>query len=114
MNKKITLLVASQLVTMVGINAQSTTKTGVINMQQRLIDKNNVAFKEGNSPFVLPQTPAADLKLNAVNSTTLIFNAFSGSGNVYGLLSNAAKPLQYNDNINTVSFIQRKVRHLCW
>ena len=108
MNKKITLLVAAQLATIAGINAQTTAKTSVINMQQRLMQKNNVAFKEGNTPFVLPQTPAADLKLNAVNSTTLIFNAFSGSGNVYGLLSNAAKPLQYNDNINTVSFIQRK------
>ena len=101
MTKFFTLTLATSLASFSTFQAQ----TSIINMQKRLTQKNKSAVSETINPT--KQSTPLVLKEAAV-TTTLIFNAFSGSSNVYGLLSNAAKPLQYNDNINTVSFIQRK------
>ena len=95
------LTLATSLATFTAINAQ----TSIINMQKRLADKNKLAINETVKPT--KQSTPLVLKEAAV-TTTLIFNAFSGSANVYGLLSNASKPLQYSDNLNTISYVQRK------
>lgn len=100
MTKFLTLTLAA-ITTLNIANAQ----TGIINMQKRLAAKNKTAVNE--PIFPVTQNPATTLKESAI-STTLTFNPFSGCSNVYGLLSNAAKPLQYNNELNTVSFIQRK------
>ncbi len=98
MNKLNTLITIGGFIT-----ATVTAQTSIINMQKRLAEKNKISepqnINKQYTPLVLKE---------AALTTTLIFNAFSGSSNVYGLLSNAAKPLQYNDNLNAVSFIQRK------
>ncbi len=100
MNKLFTLVAVS------GFAASTiTAQTSIINMQKRLAEKN----KPANNEKITPTKQNLPLALkDAAVTTTLIFNAFSGSANVYGLLSNASKPLQYNDNINAISYIQRK------
>lgn len=95
------LTLATTIASITSVNGQ----TSIINMQKRLAEKNRSAINENIKP-TKQNTPLV-LKEAAV-TTTVNFNPFSGSSNVYGLLSNAAKPLQYDDNINTVSFIHRK------
>lgn len=47
--------------------------------------------------------------LGAANKTNAItWTNFSNSENIFGVLISSSKPLQYNDELNTVSFIQRR------
>lgn len=50
-----------------------------------------------------PVNGANQAKSNAVNWVVI-----GGSSNVYGVLESDAKPLQYNDELNAISFIHRK------
>lgn len=91
--------------------AQNNAKiTGVVNMKQKLDSKNRITIEKENAS---EKKSAAQKNANVVasekgNESVLNFNSFSSSVNIYGVLSSYSKPLHYNDNINTVSFIQRK------
>lgn len=89
-----------------GSSAQDRLKrTSVINMQAKIAAKNKVAF-EKEKHAVTTSSPA-NVSVNK-SSAAPGFNAFSNSLNIYGLTINASKPLQYNNDINTVAFIHRR------
>lgn len=91
--------------------AQNNSKiTGVVNMKEKMdaknrisIDKDNASQKKGGSQI---SSNHSITEKGAASVTS--FTSFSSSSNIYGVLSSYSKPLHYNDNINTVSFIQRK------
>lgn len=58
------------------------------------------------APIANPTQPSVVAKTTA--STSIVWNAISGSMNIFGVLTTDQKPLQYNDELNTVSFIHRK------
>lgn len=57
-----------------------------------------------NQPVKAQIAPSSSAKTSAVNTWT----NFSSSSNIYGVLISYCKPLQYNDELNAVSFIHRK------
>jgi len=79
-------------------------RTSVINMQAKIAAKNKAALEKEK------KSSANNLPSTALNksSNAAGFNAFSNSTNIYGVTINAAKPLQYNNDINVVSFIHRR------
>jgi hypothetical protein len=92
-------------------NAQNNSKiTGVVNMKEKMdaknrisIDKDKASQKKGGSQI---SSNHSITEKGAASVTS--FTSFSSSFNIYGVLSSYSKPLHYNDNINAVSFIQRK------
>lgn len=92
-------------------SAQNNAKRiGVANMKEKLAAKNHISVDKENASLlknrVNKNTNLSPLK-NGSSSVTS-FSSFSSSFNIYGVLTNAEKPLHYNDNVNAVSFIQRK------
>ena len=92
--------------------AQNNARIGMSDMkakmairQQMTINKDRVASTKGKvkSATAVPLSLQAG-KLSSVTS----FTSFSSSSNIYGVTLNTLKPLQYNDNVNVVSFIQRR------
>lgn len=67
------------------------------------IDKDNASQKKAGL-----QTTSNHSIAEKGAASVSSFTSFSSSFNIYGVLSSYSKPLHYNDNINTVSFIQRK------
>lgn len=67
------------------------------------IDKDNASQKKAGS-----QTSSNHSIAEKGAASVSSFTSFSSSFNIYGVLSSYSKPLHYNYNINTVSFIQRK------
>ncbi|MDP3556219.1 MAG: T9SS type A sorting domain-containing protein [Bacteroidota bacterium] len=92
-------------------SAQNTAKiSGVSNLKEKLAAKNQISFEKEKASASktnnqIPNNPSASQKGNL---SVTNFTAFSSSANIYGVLTNASKPLHYNDNLNAVSFIQRK------
>jgi hypothetical protein len=80
-------------------------RTSVINMQAKIAAKNKVALEKATYAGAVntPATSSANKSTNVAG-----FNAISNSSNIYGVTINAAKPLQYNNDINVVSFIHRR------
>ncbi|MBL7912250.1 MAG: T9SS type A sorting domain-containing protein [Bacteroidia bacterium] len=92
-------------------NAQERAKaTSVINMQQRLANKNKSALEKDrlnvNKAGVANNPIPGPVQMSSSSVTS--FNPFSASANIYGVTINAERPLHYNDNVNVVSFIHRK------
>jgi hypothetical protein len=58
------------------------------------------------------QGPQMDLSQSQKSSSAILapanWNAFTGSMNIYGNLVSYSRPLNYNDNVQAVSFIHRK------
>lgn len=78
-------------------------------MKDKLAAKNKQASAKEKSVVIKPVTKVAATAVQEKNTSNVTsFTGFSTSYNIYGVTSSYAKPLQYNDNINTVSFIQRK------
>ncbi len=108
MNKLITSILTLGVLS---FTAQNNSKiTGVVNMKEKLdaknrisIDKDNASQKKAGS-HISSNHSITEKGAASVSS----FTSFSSSSNIYGVLSSYSKPLHYNDNINTVSFIQRK------
>ena len=64
-------------------------------------------------PNILPSynvnpAPEPEQSISAVNSTTISWKLLCGSMNCYGQLVSNTRPLQYNPDVNAVSFIHRK------
>lgn len=69
----------------------------------------SVALKQPASQDQLAaQGPAIQLKTSAAATSSINWQLLCGSMNVYGQLVSQSRPLQYNDNVNTVSVIHRK------
>lgn len=92
---------------------------GIVNMAEKLASKFNVAFSEDISGSnMAKQGPDKTVVSsdNSVNSSdaasspiiSSVFTRLSGSMNLLGMIVSSSKPLHYNNEINTVAFIQRK------
>ncbi|MBL7919179.1 MAG: T9SS type A sorting domain-containing protein [Bacteroidia bacterium] len=80
-------------------------RASVINMQAKIAAKNKAAFEK--EKYAKAVNSPAGLTANK-SAAAPGFNSFSNSSNIYGVTINAAKPLQYNNDINVVSFIHRR------
>ncbi len=96
-------------------NGSKPKPSGVINMSQKLASKfiteptepvaaANKQITVANNPVVAPQEASSSVAA----PTTIGWKLISGMANVYGVLVGQTRPLQYNDNVNAVSFIHRK------
>ncbi len=92
--------------------AQNAARTGVSDMKAKMaIRKQMVVDKDKASAIRGKEKPAgatATVLQNGKLSSITNFTSFSTSSNIYGVTLNTEKPLQYNDNVNVVSFVQRR------
>lgn len=78
----------------------------------QMINSNNRAVEA--TPFQAPAQSNAQLRAASTatapspTNLTTVWNAYTGSENVYGVLVSSSKPLQYNDELGRVSFVHRK------
>ncbi|MDI9339662.1 MAG: T9SS type A sorting domain-containing protein [Sediminibacterium sp.] len=114
MNKH--LLLGSALLAAISAYPQNGRKpkpTGITNMAERLATRFNVIDEEtpSNVTTVKNETASnseAAVTSNAKSSAAVTVTRLSGSMNIFGMLVSQSKPLQWNDNVNAVSFIHRK------
>ncbi len=83
-------------------------------MSQRLESLNRADHSKTTVPVsteVIPQVQAPEANLRASNTNNVgpvNWNRFTGSMNMYGVLLSESKPLQYDDELNAVTFVHRK------
>ncbi|MEO6303134.1 MAG: hypothetical protein ABIP51_08165, partial [Bacteroidia bacterium] len=73
-------------------------------------ENSNANYKPAKQgPVQNPSDPTPEEIAAAVTMppSTINWKLLCGSANVYGMLVNQSRPLQYNDNLNTVTFIHR-------
>ncbi len=121
------LLLGSALVAAISAfpqNASLKQEPRVVNMAEKIAQKfaarnamvenaSTASSNSGSSQITaLPQTNEPQAGLRASSTSTVpvytTWNAFTGSMNIYGVLVADSRPLQYNDELNTVSFVHRK------
>lgn len=112
------VLLASMLVVGVGVYAQNgkirPTNARPVNMAEREAKK--IFMSEENAPktngqrhsSVRPNNLRNKSNSNVPHIATVSATRFSGSMNAYGLLTSNQKPLQYNSDIDIVTFVHRK------
>ncbi|MBA3680776.1 MAG: T9SS type A sorting domain-containing protein [Bacteroidetes bacterium] len=62
-------------------------------------------LKEVTGPIL---NPTESERSASLPPSTINWNLLTGSMNIYGMLLSETQPLQYNDNVNAVSYIHRK------
>jgi hypothetical protein len=75
------------------------------------IEPTNGAFqglKQVPGPILNPASEPEQSSSAALPPSTIGWKLLTGSMNIYGMLVSQSQPLQYNDNVNAVSFIHRK------
>jgi len=75
------------------------------------INEDQVSASSTSSPITNSgeeQSSSENYRTGSVATFTSNWRSFTGSINAYGVLYSSSKPLQYNDELNTVSFIHRK------
>ncbi len=112
------LLFGSALLAAVAVNAQTNKARPFISTKDPSKLSGNAAlspsldgptFVDENFYIIKPGQEVSTMeKSNSVLTPTVTWNRISGSMNIYGMLVSESKPLQYNPNINAVSFIHRK------
>ncbi|MEI8137057.1 MAG: hypothetical protein WCH21_07025, partial [Bacteroidota bacterium] len=105
------IITTSLTLCILSFNAQNNAKrTGVVNMKEKLAAKNQLSVDKVNASKQksAPQSNISTTPSQKGAASVSSFSAFSSSYNIYGVTSSYAKPLQYNDNLNAVSFIQRR------
>ena len=91
--------------------------SGTINMVQKIASKfanepteATTTAKQNTNPVANVTNPVVEPQQASTNvsATNIGWKLLTGSQNVYGMLVSASHPLQYNDNLNAVSFVHRK------
>lgn len=72
------------------------------NQKRSGVENENPVSTVSASKESIPQMAAGTM------SSSVNWQKFAGSSNIFGVLVSSSKPLQYNDNLNAVSFIHRK------
>lgn len=67
----------------------------------------NMSSNQANQPSQA-EGPATGAKPSNTNSFVTTWNSFTGSMNVNGVLVSSSAPLNYNEDLNAVSFVHRK------
>lgn len=83
-------------------------RAGVLSSKYLMVsnNRNPVENTPGISNIVKPVGPQNQFQRSTTSSATWF--PLSGSMNIYGVLVGASKPLQYNDDLDAVSFVHRK------
>lgn len=108
------VLVASMLIAGAGLYAQNgkivPSNATPINMAERELKK--LSIQEQHAPVATPHhatpPPKTQRKGGTQQVAAVSATRFSGSMNVYGVLTSNQKPLQYNSDIDIVTFTHRK------
>lgn len=89
--------------------------TKMVDLAQKVARKYQATERptETASPFQAPSSTAktslaANTTTASLTSTITVWNNFTGSENIYGMLVSNSKPIQYNDELGRISFIHRK------
>lgn len=111
--KKQLLLGASLLITIASNSQTKFQPTGKIDFAEKMLKKEQFLMRaEPISPQNAVITPSNDESSASQSANTSqpinTWGVIGGSRNIYGLLVSQQRPLQYNDNLNAVSFIHRK------
>lgn len=111
------LLLSSALLISAAAISQNNNKvkpSGIVNLAEKLASKYAISAVEPQSAAKLNINPsttnqsAKDAEVANTTATSISWKLIAGSMNVYGMVLSQTKPLQYNDNVNAVSFIHRK------
>jgi hypothetical protein len=111
------LLLGSALLAVISAFPQTSRTTkpaGIVDMT-KIIAAKYAAEPEGSvSPKLKPVIGATENSsspgemVSSMPPSTINWKLVAGSMNIYGMLVSQSRPLQYNDNLNAVSFIHRK------
>jgi hypothetical protein len=107
---KTNLLLGSFFLVALGSLSQNSKKihpTGLLNTQLIASTKyGNEVVKKASKPT--PYKPLSIPEKSRAKTSTVNWTNISSSMNIYGVLISYSKPLQWNDELNAVSFIHRK------
>ncbi|HQQ94700.1 MAG TPA: T9SS type A sorting domain-containing protein [Bacteroidia bacterium] len=85
---------------------QKAAKTAYFNLKE---NQSPGAVKKLVGPEYQPaQNTVSNEKTASTNASSIHWDLLCGSMNTYGMLVSQSRPLQYNDNVNAVSFLHRK------
>ncbi|PBQ31644.1 hypothetical protein CNR22_07640 [Sphingobacteriaceae bacterium] len=107
------LLLASALLITFSAFSQTPKKT---RPARHLVDVSTIMnYKYGASESAIPINSNGASHANLTrgskkNSSAIVWNSFTSSMNIYGSSNSYVKPLQWNDELNAVTFIHRKSR----
>ncbi|MES2680427.1 MAG: T9SS type A sorting domain-containing protein [Bacteroidota bacterium] len=112
------LLLGSALVAAISAFPQAASprlrQSPVINMTERMAQKfvimNNMEERSQTSVSsnVIQQEPAPVTSMKTSSIGAVNWNAFTGSMNMFGVLVSTSRPLQYDDELNAVTFVHRR------
>lgn len=107
------VLIGSVLLAAISAFSQTSQKlkpTGLINT--KILAETKFGAESAPSAKISPVKPVAVPMRNNSNaktaSTTITWQNISSSMNIYGMIISYCKPLQWNDELNAVSFVHRK------
>jgi hypothetical protein len=106
------LLLGSALLAAISVYPQLKQKpVSVGNISSQIAAK--FAMEPANAVTTLKQVTGPELSAESEKSaslppSTINWNLLTGSMNIYGMLLSESQPLQYNDNVNAISYIHRK------
>ncbi len=112
------LLLGSALVAAISAFPQAASlrqrQTPVMSMTERMAQKfvimNNMEDRAqapvSGQVISQEQSPVTSMRTSSVGAVN--WNAFTGSMNMFGVLVSTSKPLQYDDELNAVTFVHRK------
>ena len=93
-------------------NNQSIMRLKMTDMANQYAKKYEMLFRStepsASANTVKPIGPVNQSNNSASKTSATTWNALTGSMNIFGMLVSDSRPLQYNDQLNTVSFIHRK------
>ena len=74
------------------------------------LSETNASSNASNSqaPITVEEEPSQGFKTSNTSTLVSTWKTVSGSMNAYGVLVESSKPLQYNEDLNAVSFVHRK------
>jgi len=88
---------------------------GIVNIAEKISKKYNIIDNEasvkasGSSVTHEPNYPAGyESKLQSTSNFTATFTRISGQENIFGALVSNSKPLDYNNELNTVTYMHRR------
>lgn len=114
------LLLGSALLAAISVYPQTAktrpTNAKPVNMAEKIAQKFAASVKDSENENAVStqvsqpseQTYAEGLKSSATSSFATTWNSFTGSMNIYGSIIGSSSPLNYNEDLNAVSFVHRK------
>ena len=111
--KKQLLIGASLLITIASNSQTKFQPTGKIDYAEKMLKKEQFLMRaeptSSQNALITPSNDESSASQSANTAQPInTWGVIGGSQNIYGLLVSEQKPLQYNDNLNAVSFIHRK------